>query len=289
MNIRKLKLNAGKTEIMIVGSSARVRLLNNFTEMIVDGSVVVFSEQVKSLGVILDQGLSMKNQLSNTKKKAIYNLINISRISRFIDRGSRMKLIHGLVLTVIDFCNSLYYGLPNCDLHAFQMIINSAARIVEGMPRFSRDRITPVCINLHFLPFKARIEYKICLLTYKALRFGEPKYLADLLTRFSTERDMSLRSIEFDRLDEPMISRLSTVNRCFECSSPRPYNGFPHHIRKMDTVQLFKEKLKTFLFQQAYDMQTETINHQFALQRFKLIVFLICFFDIFLSIDLINL
>ena len=265
MNSRKLKLNAGKTEIMIVGSSARVRLLNNFTEMIVDGSVVVFSEQVKSLGVILDQGLSMKNQLSNTKKKAIYNLINISRISRFIDRGSRMKLIHGLVLTVIDFCNSLYYGLPNCDLHAFQMIINSAARIVEGMARFSRDRITPVCINLHFLPFKARIEYKICLLTYKALRFGEPKYLADLLTRFSTERDMSLRSIEFDRLDEPMISRLSTVNRCFAYSAPRLYNKIPHHIRQIDTVQLFKKKLKTFMFQKAYDMQTETINPEFAL------------------------
>ena len=56
---------------------------------------------------------------------------------------------------------------------------------------------TPVCINLHLLPFKARIGYEICLLTYKALRFGEPRYLADLLTTFSTETDMNLSSIEF--------------------------------------------------------------------------------------------
>ena len=47
MDGRKLQLNAGETEIMIVGSSARVGMLNNFKEIIVDGWVVVISEQVK--------------------------------------------------------------------------------------------------------------------------------------------------------------------------------------------------------------------------------------------------
>ena len=47
MDGRKLQLNAGETEIMIVGSSARVGMLNNFKKIIVDGWVVVFSEQVK--------------------------------------------------------------------------------------------------------------------------------------------------------------------------------------------------------------------------------------------------
>ena len=137
-----------------------------------------------------------------------------------------MKLIHGLVLTVIDFCNSLYY-------YQFSTFC----------------RLKP--------ELNTRYAY-----------FGDPRYLADLLSRFSTERDMSLRSIEFDRLDEPMISRHSTVYRCFEqvlqqyllvgtivvptsryqqqvlCTryyAPKLHNQLPHFIRQIDTVQLFKK------------------------------------------------
>ena len=118
--------------------------------------------------------------------------MNISRISKFINESLRMKLVHGLVLSVIDFCNSLYHGLSNSDLHGLQMIINSAARIVKGMPRFSRDRITPVCIELHLLPLKARIMYKVCLITYKALNFGQPKYMSDLVKEYTPETTMQL-------------------------------------------------------------------------------------------------
>ena len=50
MDGRKLQPNAGETNIMIVGSLAglaRVGVLNNFKEIIFDGWVVVFFEQVK--------------------------------------------------------------------------------------------------------------------------------------------------------------------------------------------------------------------------------------------------
>ena len=61
------------------------------------------------------------------------------------------------------------------------MLINSAARIVVGFPRFSRERFTPVCIDLHVLPIKARIKYKICLLAHKAVQCKEPLYLYEML------------------------------------------------------------------------------------------------------------
>ena len=260
---RKLKLNSGKTEIMLVGSQSRVSLLSNFTEITVGTSTVTLSEQVRSLGVIVDQNLTLKPQLNNTKRKAIYNLMNISRISKFINESLRMKLVHGLVLSVIDFCNSLYHGLSNSDLHGLQMIINSAARIVKGMPRFSRDRITPVCIELHLLPLKARIMYKVCLITYKALSFGQPKYMSDLVKEYTPETTMQLRSIADSRLDEPVISQANYVDRCFEYSAPRLYNTLPYDVRHAKTVKSFKKLLKTFLFSKAYDIQTKTINPSF--------------------------
>ena len=116
------------------------------------------------------------------KWKLINNLINISRIAKYLDKDTKMKLVHGLILSRVDFCNSLLFGLPDCDLRMLQVAINSAARIVvAGMPRFSHEHITPVLIDLHILPVKARIKYKIFLLAHKAIKNGEPKYLADLL------------------------------------------------------------------------------------------------------------
>ena len=137
--------------------------------------------KIKNLGVIFDQELSMEPQIQSIKGKAIGNLINISRIAKYIDKDCRLKMIHGLVISRIDFCNALYVGLPNNRLRSLQMIVNSSARLITGMPRFSRRRITPVCIELHFLPIKARINYKICLMTYKALKHGQPSYLLENL------------------------------------------------------------------------------------------------------------
>ena len=61
------------------------------------------------------------------------------------------------------------------------MLIKSAARLFVGFPRFSREGITPNCIDLHVLPIKAGIKYKICLLTHKAIHCREPLYLNEML------------------------------------------------------------------------------------------------------------
>ena len=101
-----------------------------------------------------------------------------------------LNLVHSLVFSHLDFCNSFCVDLPNTKLRPLQRIINNSARLVTQMPIFSRSRITPVCIDLHFLPLKARIKYKICLLTYKALKFRQPSYLVELLQQRTLTRTL---------------------------------------------------------------------------------------------------
>ena len=83
----------------------------------------------------------------------IVNLIKISRIAKFVDKDSKMKLVHRL-FSIIDLCNSLYYSLSNINLNGLQMLIKSAAKIVVGFLRFSRERIIHVCFDLHVLSIK---------------------------------------------------------------------------------------------------------------------------------------
>ena len=88
------------------------------------------------------ENIALEYQVAAVKKKAIGCLINIVRRSKLIDRESKLKLVHGLILTQIEFCNALLYGLPNTSFHGLQMILNATVRIIVIMPRYTTDRIT---------------------------------------------------------------------------------------------------------------------------------------------------
>ena len=157
MRSRRPKLNSDKTEcILVTRNNSTRRNLDIYLVML--GNILVQpSNSVRNLGFVLDNQLNLNEKINNVERKVI-NLNNISRIIKFIDKDSKIKLVHWLVFSIIDFCNSLYYGLSNLILSGLQMLINSAARLVVGFKRFSRERLTPICINLHILPIKTRIK-----------------------------------------------------------------------------------------------------------------------------------
>lgn len=198
------------------------------------------------------------------KIRAINNLRNISSISKFLDRDTLLKLVYNLVLSSIDFCSAILYDAPNNELRQLQMIINNAARLVMKLPRFSRQRITPICIELHFLPVKARIFYKIALITYKALHFDQPRYLRDLLNIYNPDCNVTLRhAIEPFRLSEPELSRVGFTNRAFSYAAPRIFNQIPPELRSLSSINQFKSQLKTWIFTQCYDLVNMEIKPSF--------------------------
>ena len=213
---------------------------------------ITLSCKLRILGVWIDQSLSLRDHLRHVKGKLINNLLSIIRIAKYHDKDTKMKLVQGLILSRVDFCNSLLFVLPDCDLRMLQVAINSAARIVAGMPRFSHEHITPVLIDLYILPVRARIKYKICLLAHKALKSGEPKYLADLLNLRQTLP--SLRNTSVRLLEVPIISRLTSSDRCFSYCAPMLYNSLPAEIQNIESLKLFKKHLKAFIFSEAYDL-----------------------------------
>ena len=72
-----------------------------------------------------------------------------------------------IFLHVIDFCNSLLYGIPKCLLGKLHCVQNTAARLVTSSSKY--NHITPLLMQLHWLPIAERIKFKIVLLTFKAM------------------------------------------------------------------------------------------------------------------------
>ena len=105
--------------------------------------------------------------------------------------------------------------------------------------------------SLYWLPVKARADFKVLLLTYKALHGLAPTHLSDLALPYIPTR--TLRSQDAGLLIVPRISKQTAGGRAFSNRAQFLWNGLPTHVRNTNSVSTFKSLLKTHLFSGSYN------------------------------------
>uniref|UniRef100_A0A8C5AU51 Reverse transcriptase domain-containing protein n=1 Tax=Gadus morhua TaxID=8049 RepID=A0A8C5AU51_GADMO len=156
MNHNFLKLNSNKTEIIIFGPKSTLPTSQNYS-LCIDGHSVTPSALVRNLGIYMDPALSFKSHINHVTKISFFHLRNIARLRPNLSFSAAETLIHAFITSRLDYCNSILYGLPSTVLQKLQYVQNSAARLLTHTP--SREHITPVLRQLHWLPVKQRIHF----------------------------------------------------------------------------------------------------------------------------------
>ena len=120
-----LKLNEDKTEILVVGpKTKREKLIKNL------GTLTPWTKsEVTSLGVVIDSDLNFNSHINKITKTSFFHLRNIAKIRPFMNQNDAEKLIHAFISSRIDYCNTLFTGLPKKTIARLQLIQNSAARL----------------------------------------------------------------------------------------------------------------------------------------------------------------
>ena len=151
----------------------------------------------------------------------------------------------------LDYCNSFFYGLPLVQLAKLKRVQNAAARLVENTNRFCHK--TPVLQELHWLPTKLRIHFKLLLLVYKHIYYLAPDYVCKLLTVKSQHR-YNLRSTGEILLEYPKGRTLHSFgDRAFVSAAPKLWNALLPCLLGGISLGSFKSKLKThFIFREAF-------------------------------------
>uniref|UniRef100_A0AAQ5ZSU8 Reverse transcriptase domain-containing protein n=1 Tax=Amphiprion ocellaris TaxID=80972 RepID=A0AAQ5ZSU8_AMPOC len=247
MTYNSLLLNSDKTEVIVFGPKHLRELLSKHI-VTLDGITLASSTTVRNLDVIFDQDMSFNSHIKQICRTSFFHLRNILKIRNILSQSDAEKLVHAFVTSRLDYCNSLLSGCPNSSLKHLQLIQNAAARVLTGVSK--RDHISPILVSLHWLPVKSRIEFKILLLTYKALNNQSPSYLKDLIVPYYPSR--TLRSQTAGLLVVPRISKSRMGGRAFSYQAPLLWNQLPVWVREADTLSIFKTRLKTFLFDKAY-------------------------------------
>ena len=194
---------------------------------------------------MFDQHMLMDAQISLICRNTHFHLRNIGAVRNLLPLSAVEQLIHSLVTSRLDYCNSLLYGVPSYKLARIQRMQNIAARIVSRCSR--TDHITPVLQSLHWLPIKYRVLFKLLLLTYRCVYGLAPNYLSSLVVPRTCR--YAPRSQNQCLLQVPVVRLKSYGQRSFSFSAPTEWNKLPVEIRVAPTLENFKSKLKTHLFQ----------------------------------------
>jgi len=256
MTANFLSLNPSKTEFLLIGLPYQLSKLNQPYLVLPDNTSVYPVSSARNLGVIFDSNLSFSQHIKSISKSCFYHIRDLRRIRSTLNFETARTIATALVHSKLDYCNSLFYELPDILLNQLQAVQNSLARAVTRTSRFSH--ITPVLKSLHWLKIKQRIHYKLISITYTTLHHNSPDYINN---KIKLQSARSTRSSTLITLHQPPI-KLETGKRAFSFAAPFLWNSLPKTLR-MPTIDSlpghvnltrhsFHKQLKTHLFHHSY-------------------------------------
>ena len=147
----RLKLNDDKTEFVIIGTRQQLAKVN-IDSLTVGDYTIPPSSEVKNPGCWLDNHrdqLKMDKHINRKNRK----------IRKCLSPNCTQTLVNAFVTSRLNYCNSLFYGLPVYQLQKLQCVQNAAARIICNVKCF--DHTTPSLFNLHWLPTVLDTEFSL--------------------------------------------------------------------------------------------------------------------------------
>ena len=246
-----LCLNETKTKILVVAPpSVQAEII--ISGVILENSCIRFVDSAKNLGVIIDNVLNFEEQVDKLVKSCFITIRKLSKVKIHLTQQQLQTLVSSLIFSKLDYCNSLYYGLPVKTINKLQRVQNCAARLVwKGKIPFNSS-LDSIYNNLHWLRMRFRIIYKILLIVYKCLHEKVPSDVSNMIKFAQSERTTKMMKLEETR------ARSSYGDRAFSHVAPKLWNLLPTRIRLETDLIQFKTKLKSLLMREGEELITRS-------------------------------
>ena len=172
MSSNRLRLNADKIQLIWLGTGHFLRK----RDMQAIHTVLSSTDVVNNLGVYLDSELTLERQVSKLGQVCYFHLCRIRTGRRSLSKESLHTLVHAFVTRRVDHCNDLIYGSYSYLLDRLQSVLNSAARLILNIAKFSGISAA-IRDELHWLPIRVQSCF---LLVQHCLIVAAPEYLVEL-------------------------------------------------------------------------------------------------------------
>ena len=187
--------------------------------------------------------------MNNTRKTAYIRTRHVSSVRHLLITQATQTLVCCLVLSRLDYCNSLLSCCPQYLLDKLPKVYNAVARLVCEAEK--SDQNQPVLQSLHWLPVTHRIQYKISTVCFNSLSGESPQHLSDLIQPYTPTRKWrsayDTRTFVIPRVNTKLFGE-----RPFSYTDPSVWNNLPRSVRHSDSSSSSKTALKTYLLQNCF-------------------------------------
>jgi len=175
------------------------------------------------------------------------------RIRRSLDNQSATTLVHALVSTRVDYCNSVLAGALKTTTDKLQCALNAAARVVSNTRKFDRGLSQLLHDELHWPDVPGRVAFKLIVTVHRCLNGRAPNYLSNHVIPVSAiVSRQHLRSAEQNTLVVPRYRLTTYGRRAFSVAGPTAWKSLPVALDPTISDACFRRHLKTVLFAQQH-------------------------------------
>ena len=115
-----LKLNIDKKNAIFVSTKSHIKPLPKIVN--IAGQNIKISSEIKLLGVIIDNTLSFDQHISSTAKQCNIHIKAIKHICKCLTFQTAHKLALALIISRLDYCNSLLYSFPSTVIKSYKTL-----------------------------------------------------------------------------------------------------------------------------------------------------------------------
>ena len=234
----KLKLNADKTHLMTVGTSARLHLQESSVVVQMDGyQLEESSDKFETLlGCQVEPSLKWHVQINELLKKLRKRLTGLQNLRNIIPFHLRKQITEGMFTSVLAYCLPLFSGCDKFEIEALQVMQNRAARLVtHSQARTSRKVIFSL---VGWMTVNQLMFYFSALSTFRIRQTQEPEYLNNIMSRDNRAGNIIVPNTNLT---------LAKNSYCYRASTQ--WNTLPEQIRTLRRISQFKAQLKKWILE----------------------------------------
>lgn len=243
-----LKLNLGKSKVMIFGSTTYVNALdlNNLPSIIVNNVALPIVTSAKNLGIIFTNNLAWNHHVASVSQKVHFALHKLKFHKNSLSTELRTKLVTTLIFPHLDYCCLVYHGLSKGQNTVLQRLMNCCIRFIFNLPR--DEHITPYRKRLSWLTLKSRRLYFLGVSIYRTVYLDSPEYIRDLFIYLDPVLRRPLRQQIPLNFHIPTY-RTTTYQKSYALSAIYLWHSLPVRITSATSLATFKSLLFAYLLE----------------------------------------
>ena len=241
MDKNRLKLNAKKTQLLLLGRRFRAHELES-VKVIMNGEQLIRSRMVKYLGVWIDDGLTWRRHIEMVRKKCFSGLSNLRRFSGVLPSALKKKVYNALVLPHLDYCSVVWQECVKELQLKVERIQNYGIRLILSKPPLTPS--ADLRKALGWLPLTDRRRLSRLALVHRCINSKGPEYMSEI---FKTNEDVGCRVTRGYKKMHIFPVKTEWYKRSFAFKGSQEWNLLPRELRETRSTLVFKNLLRKWI------------------------------------------